>query len=214
MILPVEVEVFGVLEENAWFFVDDETRHGFLIDPGAQAKELLEIIDKRGFTIEKILLTHGHFDHIGAAGELQNALKIPVLMGKSGEFYALDSAHNGSKFFEQEIILDDVTYLDEDAEIFLSANPNFKLRTIAAPGHTIDGTIYYSKKNSVAFVGDTIFLGGHGRTDLPGGSERDLMATIRDKVFTLPDETILLCGHGSSTTVAAEKSRPWYRANN
>lgn len=211
MILPVEVDIFGIMEENAYFFIDDETRSGFLIDPGAEADELLKIIDREKFAIEKVLLTHGHYDHIGAVNEIQHALKIPVCMGKGGNFYARDSANNGSKFFEQEIILDDVTILDDAAEIFLSANPKFGLKVISAPGHTLDGTIYYSKKDSVAFVGDTIFYGGHGRTDLAGGSERDLMNTIINKVFALPDETVLLCGHGDPTSVVAEKTRPWYQ---
>ena len=210
MILRVTVDIFGVMEENAYFFVDDETKRGFLIDPGAEADELLKIISDKKFTIEKILLTHGHYDHIGAVNELQHALKIPVCMGSGGAFYAKDSANNGSKFFEREIILDDVTFLEDGAEIFLSSKPEFKLTAIHSPGHTLDSTIYYSKKNNAAFVGDTIFFGGHGRTDLAGGSERDLMNSIRDKVFTLPDETILYCGHGSPTTVVKEKSRPWY----
>ena len=145
-------------------------------------------------------------------GELQAALNIPVYMGKGGDFYARDSVNNGSIFFEREIILNDVTFLDE-GELALDANPNFKLEVIAAPGHTLDGTIYYSEKDSVAFVGDTIFYGGHGRTDLAGGSQRDLMNTIINKVFALPDETVLLCGHGPRTTVAAEKYRQWYRDN-
>ena len=211
MILPVEVDIFGIMEENAYFFIDDETRSGFLIDPGAEADELLKIIDREKFAIEKVLLTHGHYDHIGAANTIQRALKIPICMGMGGNFYASDTANNGSKFFEQEIILNDITILDDAAEIFLSANPKFGLKVIAAPGHTLDGTIYYSEKDSVAFVGDTIFYGGHGRTDLAGGSERDLMNTIINKVFALPDETVLLCGHGAPTSVAAEKSRPWYQ---
>ena len=210
MILPVEVDISDVMQENAYFYVDDETRCGFLIDPGAQADELLKIIARENFTIEKILLTHGHYDHIGAVNDIQRALKIPACMGKGGFFYAEDTANNGSRFFEREIILDDVTILD-DAEIILSANPNFVLQVIHAPGHTLDGTIYYSARDGVAFVGDTIFFGGHGRTDLAGGSERDLANSIRNKVFVLPDETQLLCGHGAPTTVAVEKSRPWYR---
>ena len=204
MILPVEV--FGVIDENTYFFVDDETRHGFLIDPGAEADRLLKIAADYKITVEKILLTHGHFDHIGAVNEIQRALKIPVCMSKGGNYYAKDSAINCSAFVGEPIVLDDVTCLDDYSEIILDANKNFGVKLIPAPGHTLDGAIYYSAKEGVAFVGDTIFCGSYGRVDLPGGSERELMKTIRDKVFTLPDETILFTGHGSRTTVAAEKA--------
>ena len=206
MIFCVEVNVFGVLDENAYFFVDDATGHGFLIDPGAQADELLKIVDERGWTIEKILLTHGHFDHIGAVNEIRRKLKISVCMSKSGDYYAKNTEMNCSVFYGDKIVLDDVTCLDDDSEIFLSANPNFGVKLIAAPGHTLDGAIYYSSAEGVAFVGDTIFRNGCGRTDLPGGSELELMKTIHDKIFTLPDETTLLCGHGLQTTVADEKN--------
>ena len=199
------VEVFGVIDENAYFFIDDKTRHGFLIDPGAEADRLLKIVAEKNFTIEKILLTHGHFDHIGAVNEIQRALKIPVCMSKGGEYYAKDSAINCSAFVGEAIILDDVTCLDDYSEINLAANKNFGVKLIPAKGHTSDGAIYYSAKEGVAFVGDTIFCGSYGRTDLPGGNELDLMETIREKVLTLPDATILYTGHGLSTTVAAEK---------
>ena len=203
MILPVEV--LGVIEENAYFFIDDETRHGFLIDPGAEADKLLKIIAENDWTIEKILLTHGHFDHIGAVNEIQRALKIPVCMSKGGNYYAKDPAINCSAFVGEPIVLDDVTCLDDDSEITLSVNPDFGVKLIPAKGHTLDGAIYYSSKEGVAFVGDTIFCGSHGRVDLPGGSYVDLMKTIKEKVLTLPDETILYTGHGLETTVADEK---------
>ena len=212
MILPVEIDIFGIMEENAYFFVDDETLSGFLIDPGAEADKLLHIIEHEKFTIEKILLTHGHYDHIGAVNDLRRALNIPVCMGRGGNFYARDTGNNGSKYYEVETTIDGVTILDDHEEISLSVNPNFKLQVIAAPGHTIDSTIYYNEKKRIAFVGDTIFFGGRGRTDLAGGSEIDLMNTIKNRVFALPDETVLYCGHGLSTTVAQEKVRPWYRS--
>ena len=210
MILRAEVDIFDVMEENSYFYIDDATRRGFLIDPGAQPDELLKLAEQHEFTIEKILLTHGHYDHIGAVNEIRRVLNVPVLMGKGGNFYALDAMNNGSKYFGDGIILEDVTIINDESEITLDANKNFGVKVIFAPGHTLDGTIYYSEKDAVAFVGDTIFFGGHGRTDLAGGSERDLMNTIKTKVFALPDETVLLCGHGRATTVADEKFRPWY----
>lgn len=205
MILPVEV--FGVIDENTYFFIDDKTNHGFLIDPGAEADKLLKIAAEYTWTIEKILLTHGHFDHIGAVNEIQRALEIPVCMSRGGEYYAKDPAINCSAFVGEPIVLDDVTCIDDYSEITLAANPNFGVKLIPAKGHTLDGAIYYSEREGVAFVGDTIFCGSYGRTDLPGGSYVDLMQTIKEKVFTLPDETILYTGHGSQTKVADEKQR-------
>jgi len=196
-------EVSNIFPVNAYFFVDDETNHGFLIDPGAQADKLLEIINERGWTIEKILLTHGHFDHIGAVEELQRTLKIPVLMHKNGDKYIKSPRWNLSDQFDLNIVLDDVTFLDDGAELSLSKD--FTLKLIAAPGHTTDGAIYYSEKNSAAFVGDTIFRGSIGRTDFYGGNLAQLQDTIMEKVFKLPDDTILLSGHSEPTTVADEK---------
>ena len=207
----LQTEVYGVIAVNAYFYIDDETRHGFLIDPGAQAERLMKIIDERGFTIEKILLTHGHFDHIGAAGELQSKLGVEICMQSNGRAYAENPAWNMSREFGYSMTLDDVTYLDDNSEIILSANKNFSVKLIPVAGHTTDGAIYYSAADSVAFVGDSIFLGSYGRTDLPGGDEATLFKNLRTKIFTLPDETVLLSGHSAPTTVANEKNRPWYR---
>ena len=89
-----QVEVVGVFATNSYFCIDEETNHGFLTDPGAQADKLLKIISEKNFTIEKILLTHGHFDHIGAAAEVQQKLKIPICMQKNGRDYVENPVWN------------------------------------------------------------------------------------------------------------------------
>ncbi len=209
MILRTTVQ--GVFETNAYFYVDDETRHGFLIDPGAQADALLRIIDERGFTIEKILLTHGHFDHIGAVEDLRARLNVEVCMQHNGRVYAENPVWNLSSYFGLDMTLDDVTYLDDFSTITLAANENFGVKLIPLAGHTTDGAIYYSAADSVAFVGDSIFLGSYGRTDFPGGDEEILFANLKARLLTLPDDTVLLSGHSDPTTVADEKNRLWFR---
>ena len=201
----LQVEVHGVFATNSYFYVDDETLHGFLIDPGAEADKLLRIIDEKNFVIEKILLTHGHFDHIGAVETLQEKLKIPVCMQKNGKAYAENPIWNFSAYFNLDMKLKNVTYLEDDSEIILDANKNFKLKMIPLAGHTTDGAIFYSEKDGVAFVGDSIFRGSVGRTDFPGGNARQLYDNITEKIFTLPPKTILLSGHTEPTTVAAER---------
>ena len=207
------VEVFGVIAENAHFFIDDETKHGFLIDPGAQADELLKLINGHDWTIEKILLTHGHFDHIGAIPELQRRLNVEVCMQRNGRDYVENPVWNLSAYFGLDMTLDAVTYLDDFSEITLTANKNFGVKLIPLAGHTTDGAIYYSARDSVAFVGDSIFLNSFGRTDFPGGDELTLYKNLKEKVLTLPDETILLSGHSEPTTVGKEKFRPWFIRN-
>ena len=201
-----QVEVVGVFATNSYFCIDDETNHGFLIDPGAQADKLLKIISEKNFTIEKILLTHGHFDHIGAAAEIQQKLNIPICMQKNGRDYVENPVWNLSTACGLNITLDDVTYIDDYSEIILSANENFKLQLIPCAGHTTDGAIFYSAKDGVAFVGDSIFKGSYGRTDFYGGDAKTLFESIKTKIFTLPDDTVLLSGHTPPTTVHDEKA--------
>ena len=203
MILPVEV--FGAIETISYFYIDKETMHGFLIDPGAEAEKLLKIIEEKKFTVEKILLTHGHFDHIGAAKEIQEKLNIPICMQKNGADYVKNPAWNLSAFFNLNMTLDKITYLEDYSNIFLSVNPNFSLQIIPVAGHTTDGAIYYSEKENFAFVGDSIFRRSVGRTDFPGGDEKILFENIRTKILTLPDDTLLLSGHSEPTTVGEEK---------
>ena len=207
----LQTEVRGIFPTNSYFYVDDETKHGFLIDPGAEADKLLEIINLRGITIEKILLTHGHFDHIGAVEEIQSKLGVEVCMQKNGRAYVENPDWNLSAYFGLRMTLENVTYLDDFSEINLSANENFGVKLIPLAGHTTDGAIYYSAKDSVAFVGDSIFLNSFGRTDFPGGDELTLYNNLKAHLLTLPDETILLSGHSAPTTVGNEKNRSWFQ---
>ena len=199
------VPVSDFIQTNAYFYIDEQTKHGFLIDPGSEAEKLLQIIRKNGWTIEKILITHGHFDHIGGVEKIHRELDIPYFAHKSGEKYLTDGNYNLSAFFINEIGLNEAQYLNEGDEIVLDADPKVKLRVIHTPGHTQDAVIYYDADNKLAFVGDTIFKSSVGRTDIPGGDEKQLYKSIREKIFTLPDGTVLYSGHSEPTTVGAEK---------
>lgn len=142
MILQATVTKY--IPTNAYIYADNETKHGFLIDPGAQAGKLLELIREKGLTIEAILLTHGHFDHIGAVSELQETLKIPVYMGQKGRLYAENPVWNLSAQTDEPIVLSGVTYLEDHAIIALKEKPAFQLELLELPGHTADGVIYYT----------------------------------------------------------------------
>lgn len=206
----LQATVIRYISTNAYFYIDDTTKHGFLIDPGAEPDKLIKIIKDHGFVIEKILLTHGHFDHVGAVGRLQEELNIPAVMQKNGIQYARNPVWNLSAQMGEKIILTDVLYLEDNSDIILQVNRDFRLQMIPVPGHTLDGCIYYSTVDHVAFVGDSIFKESYGRTDLPGGNEQQLLTSVAQNILTLPDSTQLLSGHSEPTTVAQEKIRTWF----
>lgn len=205
-----EVPVKGYFEENCFFYIDDRTKHGFIIDPGAQAGRLLDLIGEKGWTIEKILLTHGHFDHTGAVDEIRGALGIPVYAHLRSDEYLLDARKNLSALCGPPIIVRDVEYLNDGDVVSLDADPDFALKVIYVPGHTTDSVLFYSEADHVAFVGDTIFKGSIGNYQYPGGNADDLQRSIIRQIFTLPDQTILCSGHSERTTVGDEKRRYRY----
>ena len=131
-------DVFAV---NCYFYIDDETRHGFLIDPGAQASRILQKIAENGWTIERILLTHGHFDHTGAVSEIAQTLGIPYCIHRAGEKYLTDTRWNLSAYCGRNVYLDGAEYFDDGDVIRLEPNPSFALKVIHTPGHTPDSVI-------------------------------------------------------------------------
>ena len=205
-----EVPVKGYFEENCFFYIDDRTKHGFISDPGAQADRLLNLIGEKGWTIEKILLTHGHFDHMGAVDEIRDALGIPVYAHLRSDESLLDARKNLSALCGPPIIVRDAEYLDDGDVVSLNADLDVALKVIYVPGHTTDSVMFYSEADHVAFVGDTIFKGSIGNYQYPGGNADDLQRSIIRQIFTLPDQTILCSGHSEQTTVGAEKRRYRY----
>ncbi|MBO6004613.1 MAG: MBL fold metallo-hydrolase [Verrucomicrobia bacterium] len=202
-----QVPVIAHFVENCFFYVDDTTKHGFIIDPGAQAEKLLGMIREKGWIIEKILLTHGHFDHIGAVNEIRSALNIPVLAYKSDDDYLRDPEWNLSPSFGLSIIIENTESITDGQIIRLDADPAFSLKVIYTPGHTTDSVIYYSERDRAAFVGDTIFKDSIGNYQLPGGNFAAIQKSIMERIFTLPDDTVLYSGHTEQTTVGTEKRK-------
>lgn len=201
-----QIPVKGYFAESCYVYIDDTTKHGFLIDPGAEAERLLNLIQREGWTIEKILLTHGHFDHTGAVDALRSALSISAFAHENADRFLLDGEMNLSAFCIGERVVRDVMPL-RDGDIVSLQSGACPLLVIHTPGHTTDSVVYYSEKDRAAFVGDTIFKAGIGNFQYPGGSRQDIVESIRDKILTLPDDTVLYSGHSVETTVGAEKRR-------
>lgn len=202
----IKVLTVGRLQEHTYFFIDQETKHGFLIDPGDEAERILAKIIEEKWVIEKIILTHGHFDHIGAAEQIRQVLECPIVIHEEGKQYLQNAEWNLSCIYGEGYTLSADEYVQHGDIIVLEANANMNLKVIYAPGHTSDGTAYYCEKDQTAFVGDILFNGAVGRCDNPGGNMNRLLNSIKAQIFTLPDETVILPGHGPSTTVKNEKA--------
>ena len=200
----VPVTVYGTISEICYFLINSETKKGVLIDPGAEPKRLLEMIRSYGWQIEKIILTHGHFDHITAVNQIREELQIPVYAYETADTYLLNPAYNLSGSWGDAVTVKNVLKLKEGESIDAAG---FTLQVIHTPGHTEDSMILYCEEEGFAFSGDTIFCGSIGRWDFPGGDYRTLQTSIIRKIFTLPEETILYSGHSEPTDVGTEKRR-------
>ena len=199
--------VGDMIPTNSYFYIDDTTQHGFLIDAGAEGARLAAYAEKHGWTIERLLLTHCHFDHIGGAAEFSTRTGAPIYAAEDSPRYYSDPRWNLSLWGGGSVTLSNVTTFADREVITLAANPDVALEVRCTPGHTTDSCIFYSARDSVAFVGDTIFCACVGRTDFPGGDEQTLWDSIAREVFTLPPETVLYSGHTEPTTVGAEMAR-------
>lgn len=200
-----ELQVQGVFAENCYFYIDSHSRAGFIIDPGAQPGLIYDTVIRNGWTIEKILLTHGHFDHLGAAELLREKLVAPIYVYPSDARYLTDPYLNLSENSGEPITVPHYEELYDGEVIKLKANSGFYLKVIHTPGHTPGLVTYWSPEERVAFVGDTLYEHGPGLTQFPGGNRQELELSIVNKIFTLPDDTVLLSGHSSPITVGQEK---------
>ena len=147
---------------------------------------------------------------MGTATEISDALYIPICMHEKGRDYAENPRWNLSEGCGLYIKLKDVNYLPNGSEIVLDANQTFSLSMHHVPSHTTDSVFYYSAKDNMAFIGDSIFKNSLGLTHFPGGDEETLMRSVTGKILNLPEQTILLSGYTEPTTVDMERKRSWY----
>ena len=199
-ILPV-----GQLATNCYLLWDMGSFDCLIIDPGDDADFIIHKIEDLELNPVRIILTHAHFDHILAVNELKTIFSIPMLMDEREEVI-LSKMRSSCRYFclfhpGPPPLAD--SYFHEGEKIKFGGQ---YVRILETPGHTPGGVCFYSQKDNLLFCGDTIFADGAvGRTDLAEGDEELLLKSIKDKIFKLPDDTVLLPGHGEKSTIGREK---------
>ncbi len=204
----IETVVVGSFMVNSYVVGCKETKKGFIVDPGGDEDLILRYVESHKLEIEKVLLTHGHIDHIGAVAEVQQAINAGIFISADDKFL-LDEAEAQSQMFglRPPSPFEVESYL-KDGDEFKVGNLNIKV--LATPGHT-PGSISF-QVNDILISGDTLFEGSIGRTDFPGGSLPDIKKSIKNKLYVLPDETVVHSGHGPTTTIGYEKlNNPFVR---
>lgn len=204
--------ILGVCQTNCYFLYREGSQECIVVDPADQGSGIYAALQKNGFRVAAILLTHGHFDHIWGLDGLRDAVNA------AAESEGLEPVKVYAHEAEKELLRDDhknvskqagrpcTTYADvyvKDGQEISAAG--MTCRVIGTPGHTVGGCCYYFEEAGFLLAGDTLFAESVGRTDFPTGSMGTLVRSIREKLFVLPDDTKVYPGHGESTTVGHEK---------
>lgn len=192
----------GMTATNCYLVADEASKDAVVIDPGDEAGKILSAIQKNALNVKAVLLTHTHFDHIGAVGEVVAATRAPLAVHP--QELPLYRAGGGAALFglpmrrypEPDVLIEPGQPLSYGALTF---------DVLFVPGHTPGHVAFYNAPSRAVFSGDVLFQDGIGRTDFPGSSYDVLMHSIKRVLFALPDETTVYSGHGPATTIGAEK---------
>jgi hydroxyacylglutathione hydrolase len=204
----------GVLQANCYLLICPETGEALLVDPGAEAERILEHIRSTGCRVGRILHTHGHFDHIGATEAILTGLDTPVPVAAHPAdlyLYSREARAHGQQFGYAlpETLVVPQEHLDDGGEIRCG---KLRLGIIHTPGHT-PGSISLICGTTCVLTGDTLFRRGIGRTDLEGGDEEAIYASILNRLYPLAESLVVLPGHGPETTIGDERrSNPFVQA--
>jgi hydroxyacylglutathione hydrolase len=192
-------------QQNCRLLWCEATKRAVVIDPGGDVPEIVRAIDQAGVTVEKIWLTHGHIDHVGGAAELKARLNVPIEGPHRNDLFLLENVLESARMFG----IADVANVTPDR--WLNEGDQVKIGELTfdilhCPGHSPGSIAFLNVPLRLAVVGDVLFAGSIGRTDLPGGSHQQLLKSIADKLLPLPDDVAILNGHGPATTIGRERA--------
>jgi hydroxyacylglutathione hydrolase len=194
----------GMIGTNCYIVACSNTKEAAVIDPGDEAQRIMKTVKENGLSVSVIINTHGHWDHVGGNNELFQLTGVPVLIHEKDASFLAEEKLNLGTFIGKKSSSHMADQLLKEGDQVKVGNLSFSI--LHTPGHTPGGISIVGK--NVVFVGDTLFAGSIGRTDLPGGGFDILIRSIKDKLFSLDDSYIVYPGHGPSTTIG------WERKNN
>jgi glyoxylase-like metal-dependent hydrolase (beta-lactamase superfamily II) len=192
-------------QQNCTVLFDSETKEGVVVDPGGDVEVILDVLKTNGITAKAIWLTHGHIDHAGGAMDLKEALGIDILGPHKNDEIFLSGLEAQGKMYGFEAPVRNATpdrWLDDGDTVGFGEHV---FEVYHTPGHAPGHVIYFHREEGIAHVGDVLFHGSIGRTDLPGGNHETLLNSIKTKVFPLGDNVGFICGHGPGGRIGDER---------
>ena len=200
--IEIKSMTLGMVATNCYLIINKETKEALLIDPADNALRISNVIEENVCTLKAILLTHGHFDHIMAPNELKKRYNVPVYAHEEEEDVLKQSSLNMSGMIGQIYTTQADIYVKDGEHLKLAGLDIIVLHT---PGHTKGGVCYYLPEEKVLMSGDTLFHCSIGRTDFPTGSMSQLVRSVKEQLFVLPDDVQVYPGHDSVTSIGYEK---------
>lgn len=198
-------------QQNCTIMFDDETKRGVVVDPGGDVEHIVAAIRENGITIEAIWITHGHLDHAGGAMELKEELSVDIIGPHEADKILLDNIELSAKNYGIGGMRNCTPdrFLSEGEVVSFSGH---EFEVLHCPGHAPGHVVFYNRAAKFAHVGDVLFQGSVGRTDLPGGDHEALIRSINEKLLPLGDEIGFICGHGPGSRFGDERrSNPFLR---
>ncbi|ASY63811.1 putative metal-binding enzyme [Sinorhizobium sojae CCBAU 05684] len=199
-------------QQNCTVLFDSETKEGVVVDPGGDVDVILQTVRENGITLKAIWLTHGHIDHAGGAKELKEALGIQIIGPHKHDQPLLERLEEQAERFGLAMKVENVVpdqWLEEGDTVSFGSHV---FEVLHCPGHAPGHVVFVNRAQNFAHVGDVLFHGSIGRTDLPGGNHQQLLQSIRDKILPLGDDVGFICGHGPGGRIGEERrTNPFLR---